>query len=130
MRQVQDKIERIALEVGAEVYNLGINPWQTVDQIGLQMNKPRYKAMDAYFNSISTYGRRMMRQTCTVQVNVDFGKDEQTLVKRFLATQYLAPFMTAIFANSPVVDNKLTEFKSLDLKFGRNLILQELALLI
>ena len=121
LRQVQDKIERIALEVGAEVYNLGINPWQTVDQIGLQMNKPRYKAMDAYFNSISTYGRRMMRQTCTVQVNVDFGKDEQTLVKRFLASQYLAPFMTAIFANSPVVDNKLTEFKSFRSKVWQEL---------
>ena len=76
------------------------------------MNKPRYKAMDAYFSSLSAYGRRMMRQTFTVQVNMDFGDDESTLVKRFLASQYLAPFMTAVFANNPIVDEKLTEFKS------------------
>ena len=35
---------------------------------------------------------------------MDFGRDEKTLVKRFVAAQYLAPFMTAIFANSPIVD--------------------------
>lgn len=112
LRQVQAKIETLSNDKDNVVCNLGINPWQTVDEIGLQMNKPRYKAMDAYFSSLSSYGRRMMRQTFTVQVNMDFGSEEDTLVKRFVASQYLAPFMTAIFANSPIVDNKLTEFKS------------------
>ena len=112
LRQIQTKIEQLSEEKENVVCNLGINPWQTVDEIGLQMNKPRYKAMDAYFSSLSAYGRRMMRQTFTVQVNMDFGDDESTLVKRFLASQYLAPFMTAVFANSPIVDEKLTEFKS------------------
>ena len=112
LRRVQSKIEALSSDRNYVVCNLGINPWQTVDEIGLQMNKPRYKAMDAYFSSLSSYGRRMMRQTFTVQVNMDFGRDEKTLVNRFVAAQYLAPFMTAIFANSPIVDNKLTEFKS------------------
>ena len=48
LRQIQTKIEQLSEEKENVVCNLGINPWQTVDEIGLQMNKPRYKAMDAY----------------------------------------------------------------------------------
>jgi glutamate--cysteine ligase len=96
----------------ATLFQFGMNPWLTVDEIGLQMNKARYKAMDSHFQKIGSYGRRMMRQTCTIQVNLDFGNSESTMAKRYLLANLLAPFGTAIFANSPVSDNSLNGYHS------------------
>ncbi len=97
----------------SELYFLttGINPWHTVEEIGLQVNKPRYAAMDEYFTAIGPYGRRMMRQTCSTQVNVDLG-DAQHMPRRWKAANLLAPIFTALFANSPIVNGKPTDFKS------------------
>ena len=89
---MQAKIEALSAERQKVVCNLGINPWQGVEEIGLQMNKPRYKAMDSYFSSLSAYGRRMMRQTFTVQVNMDFGDDESTLVNRIFSLSISCSF--------------------------------------
>lgn len=76
---------------------IGLNPWHSIDEIGLQMQKPRYLAMNEFFSQISPYGPRMMRQTCTVQVNLDFGRDQTTMAKRYLASLLLAPFSGAVF---------------------------------
>jgi glutamate--cysteine ligase len=97
---------------GITLLQTGINPWHTTAEIGLQMQKSRYQAMNKYFSRISEYGPRMMRQTCTVQVNLDFGADETTLAKRYLLGNLLAPVTTAIFANSPFVDGKDTGMQS------------------
>lgn len=112
MREVQAVLDQFADNLGIRIQQGGINPWQTTDEIGLQMDKPRYQGMTRYFNRIGPYGVRMMRQTCTIQINLDFGPDEQTMMKRFMLSQLLAPFATAIFANSPCVDGKLTDKKS------------------
>ena len=76
---------------------IGLNPWHSIDEIGLQMQKSRYLAMNEFFSGISPYGPRMMRQTCTVQVNLDFGPNETTMAKRYLASMLLAPFSGAVF---------------------------------
>jgi glutamate--cysteine ligase len=55
--------------------------------------------MDAYFATIGKSGRRMMRQTASIQLNVDAGEDPGA-TWRFL--NGLAPWLTAIFANSRV----------------------------
>jgi glutamate--cysteine ligase len=108
MNEVQSQIDRIYSDCGLAIAQVGINPWHTLGEIGLQMPKPRYRAMDQYYSQIGPYGQRMMRQTCTVQVNLDFGPDEMTLAKRYLASQLVSPLAAAMFAYSPVVDRKLT----------------------
>jgi glutamate--cysteine ligase len=62
--------------------------------------------MDKHFASLGPYGQRMMRQTCTVQVNLDFGPDDASLAKRYLLSQLMAPVAAAAFAYSPVVDRQ------------------------
>lgn len=104
MRQVQGILDEAFGREGIRFTQVGVNPWHTVAELGLQMPKSRYRAMDQYFSQIGPYGQRMMRQSCTIQVNLDFGPDEATLVRRYLACQLLAPIATATFANSPVVD--------------------------
>lgn len=68
--------------------------------------------MSKYFDKINRYGRQMMVQTSSLQVNMDTGIDWDTKVKRFLAANLLVPFATAIFANSPVIAGKANGYKS------------------
>lgn len=89
---------------GVNLVGIGFNPMATTDQVGLQMAKKRYRAMDSYFETIGPYGRQMMRQTCTVQVCLDFGPGEETMAKRFWLGQMLAPMAAGLFANSPIVN--------------------------
>ncbi|MFY7927611.1 MAG: glutamate-cysteine ligase family protein [Oligoflexus sp.] len=106
LREVQSIVRGAAAESGIRVIQIGMNPWLTVDEIGLQMTKPRYRAMDSFFTAQGPEGRRMMRQTCTIQVNLDFGGTEEVLAKRYLISNLVAPFATAMFANSPFLDGQ------------------------
>ena len=64
------------------------------------MPKGRYKLMDAYMQKVGTMGQTMMRRTCTVQVNLDFGS-EADMVQKLRVALALQPVATALFANSP-----------------------------
>jgi glutamate--cysteine ligase len=57
---------------------------------------PRYAAMEAYFDRLGPDGRRMMRDTAALQVNVDAGDD-----RRWRLAHALGPVLAAAFANSP-----------------------------
>lgn len=89
----------------------GLNPWQSVETVGLKMRKPRYMAMDRYFSNIGPYGQQMMRLSGSVQVSLDFGEPE-IAEKRWLATNLISPVFTALFGNSPFVAGKATGYKS------------------
>lgn len=104
MRSVQGDLDQGLEAHGIHLLQVGMNPWQDVTTLGLQMTKSRYQAMNTYLGRIGPSGARMMRQTCTIQVNLDFGRTEDLMVRRFLASQYIAPILGAVFANSPCVD--------------------------
>lgn len=87
--------------------SLGANPWHRVEEIGLQTEADRYRCMDAVFQSIGEFGRRMMRQTCAIQVNLDFGPPDR-MPLRWRGAHLLAPLALATFACSPVVDERVT----------------------
>ncbi|MEY4631492.1 MAG: hypothetical protein RIQ81_1612 [Pseudomonadota bacterium] len=119
--QVRDKVARHLRGFGIELVQTGINPWYTPEQIGLQMDKPRYVAMNKYFSRIGPFGPRMMRQTCTVQVNLDFGSSEDEMARRYLVSLLIAPFAGATFANSPYVDGKAAGVRGFRSKVWLNL---------
>ena len=104
----QRMIAKLLQEHAIDLLAIGINPWHTVDEIGLQITKPHYLALDAHFADLGSQGQRMMRQTCTNQVNLDCGTDQRTMAKRYLAANYIAPYAAAIFANSGVWDRSKT----------------------
>lgn len=89
----------------------GINPWHTVDEVGLKMKKPRYRAMDKHFASLGPFGQQMMRLTTALQLSLDLGVAE-TANRRWLAGTLLAPVMCAIFGNSPFAQGQLTGARS------------------
>ncbi|MBS1301018.1 glutamate--cysteine ligase [Loktanella sp. SALINAS62] len=104
------QVKEIADEIGAGFIGLGAAPEWTHDQMPL-MPKGRYKLMDAYMDTVGTHGKQMMRRTCTVQVNLDFGS-EADMVQKLRTAIALQPVATALFANSPFFEGAPNGHKS------------------
>ena len=94
-------LRTLARRRGFDFVAVGLHPWATVDAIGLRTPAPRYRAMQAHFDALGPHGRRMMRLTGSVQVNLDFGGPDE-LAERWELAQRLAPVLAATFANSAV----------------------------
>ena len=121
-RVIQEKLDRKLYELGGvTLAQIGLNPWHTVEEIGLQMTKSRYLAMNEFFGGVSEYGPRMMRQTCTVQVNLDFGNSESVMAKRYLASLLVAPFSGSVFNYSGISATAPTGMTGLRSKIWRHM---------
>ena len=113
------EVKHIADKIGAGFIGLGAAPIWTHEQMPL-MPKGRYKLMDRYMGNVGTHGTQMMRRTCTVQVNLDFGS-EADMVQKFRVALALQPVATALFANSPFFDGRENNHKSWRSRIWRNL---------
>ena len=101
---VFSKIASHLAQHNISLLQIGINPWHTVEQLGLQVKKQHYLLMQEHFKRFAPIGLRMMHQTCAIQTNLDYGNNDQLFVKRYLACLLIAPYSAAIFANSAVWD--------------------------
>ena len=92
------ELRAAARDEGITLASIGIDPENAVDRVPLQLSSPRYLAMTRYFETIGPSGVRMMRQTAATQLSVDPGPRPE---ERWRLLCDLAPYLTAIFANSP-----------------------------
>jgi glutamate--cysteine ligase len=83
---------------GIRLDSIGIDPFHDARSIPQQLPVERYRAMTDYFERIGPYGIRMMRQTAAIQVSVDRGSKP---MERWRLLNGLAPYLVAMFANSP-----------------------------
>ncbi len=113
------EVKSVADEIGVGFIGLGAAPVWTHDEMPL-MPKGRYKLMDAYMGKVGTHGRQMMRRTCTVQVNLDFGS-EADMVQKMRVGVALQPVATALFANSPFFEGAVNGHKSWRSRIWRDL---------
>ena len=113
------EVQSVSDEIGARFIGLGSAPHWTHDEMPL-MPKGRYKLMDAYMQKVGDLGTSMMRRTCTVQVNLDFGS-EADMVQKLRVSLALQPVATALFANSPFTEGKLNGHKSWRSRIWRDL---------
>ena len=84
------------------------------------MPKGRYKLMNNYMEKVGTMGTAMMRRTCTVQVNLDFGS-EADMVQKLRVSLALQPVAVALFSNSPFFEGKINGHKSWRSRIWRDL---------
>lgn len=89
---------------------LGMQPVSRLDEIEW-VPKKRYRIMAPYMPKVGTLGQRMMKQTATVQTNIDF-LDEKDAMAKFRTGMGLAPLLIAMFANSPICDGQLNGYRS------------------
>ena len=108
----QEILKIVTQNSGFHFAQFGTNPWFDVNEIKNQLHKPRYHALEKYFDNIGQYGKQMMLQTGSLHINLDLGHDPATRVKRIVAANLLVPFVTAMFANSSIVEGKKSGYKS------------------
>ena len=97
-KRVLRELRAAARDEGIILASVGIDPENSVDRVPLQLSSPRYLAMTRYFETIGPSGVRMMRQTAATQLSVDAGPRPE---ERWRLLCDLAPYLTALFANSP-----------------------------
>jgi glutamate--cysteine ligase len=96
-----------------EMVAAGVDHWRSTEVIGLQTPGDRYLAMQAHFDSIGQLGRRMMRQTASLQVCVDrIGGPNGA--RQWLAANLVGPALAAAFRNSRSDDNRTAIWLGVD----------------
>lgn len=105
-----EEIVTVGSELGIAFLGLGMQPLSTLEQIEW-VPKRRYRIMAPYMERVGRLGHRMMKQTATVQVNMDYGSEADAMMKLRVGMG-LVPLITAMFANSPVSDGDLNRFLS------------------
>ncbi|HEV8720339.1 MAG TPA: glutamate--cysteine ligase [Candidatus Binatia bacterium] len=96
--------------LGIIFLGLGMQPVSRLDQIEW-VPKQRYRIMAPYMLKVGKLGQRMMKQTATVQANIDYG-DEKDAMGKFRTGMGLAPILIAMFANSPICEGQLNGYRS------------------
>ncbi|HEY0527200.1 MAG TPA: glutamate-cysteine ligase family protein [Gemmatimonadaceae bacterium] len=118
---VSDLVTGIANAMSAEGMELltnGVDPYNTIDSVPLQLHRERYSEMTRYFDALSPSGIQMMRQTAALQINVERGEDP---VHGWRLLNALAPFVLALFANSSSYAGRDTGWQSYRSYFWRTL---------
>ena len=96
--------------LGVESVCLGYDPLSSLDQLQW-MPKGRYGLMKKYMPTKGNLGLEMMTLSCTVQVNLDYG-DEEDMRKKMQVSNALQPLATALWANSTVIKGKISPYQS------------------
>jgi glutamate--cysteine ligase len=99
LRSVVLPLRAAAAAEGITLLALGLDPANAIDDAPLLLDTRRYARMAEYLARRGPAGARMMRQTASFQMNLDFD-DEPWL--RWRVLNAAAPYAVAIFANSPV----------------------------
>src|SRR5207247_8283395 len=100
----------VGSELGLAFLGLGMQPVSRLEEIEL-VPKQRYRIMAPYMERVGTLGLRMMKQTATVQANIDYA-DERDAMLKLRVGMGVAPLVNAMFANSSVSDGELNGYMS------------------
>jgi glutamate--cysteine ligase len=106
----RDEMLTIARAHGVAWLAVGFRPLGTLADVPW-MPKGRYAIMREYLPTRGKLPLEMMKRTATVQANLDWA-DEADAQRKFVAAMSVTSIVTAIYANSPVVDGKDTGYQS------------------
>ena len=109
VRSVLDALQSSLEEQGVVLRSIGIDPYNDARDIPMQLPVERYQRMTEYLEQVGPFGIRMMRQTAALQLSIDRGENPSA---RWRLLNDLAPYVTAIFANSPLYLRRDTAHQS------------------
>jgi glutamate--cysteine ligase len=118
LRSVVAPLRAAAADEGIELLTLGIDPINPIECAPLLVHAKRYARMAAYLERRGSAGARMMRQTAAFQISLDFD-DEPWL--RWRVLNAAAPYVVAIFANSPIYAGAPSGYQSTRAQVWRTL---------
>ncbi len=100
-----DELSAVARDLDVAFVGLGMQPVSALDDIEW-VPKERYAIMREYMPRVGSLGQRMMKQTATIQANIDYA-DERDAMRKLHVGMALAPIINAMFANSCVSEGAL-----------------------
>jgi glutamate--cysteine ligase len=106
MRELSDISEKL----GIVWLGLGFHPLARNEDLAF-VPKLRYGVMRQYLPTRGRHGLDMMLRTCTVQANLDYASEEDA-IRKLRVSLRLQPIVTAMFANSPFVEGRITGERS------------------
>jgi glutamate--cysteine ligase len=109
LRSIVVPLRAAAANEGIELLAAGLDPCNRAEAAPLLLHTTRYTRMAEYLARIGPAGARMMRQTAAFQVSLDLD-DEPFL--RWRVLNAAAPYVVAIFANSPIYEGTSTGCRS------------------
>ncbi len=109
LRDTVGDLRDSASQAGISLLSDGVDPYNPIDTVPLQLHGPRYDAMAGYFDSIGSSGTRMMRQTASLQITVELGEH---VMDRWALLNALAPYLVAAYANSSNYAGETTGYAS------------------
>ena len=106
----RDLAHAVGDELGIAWLGIGHTPFATREEISW-MPKGRYAIMRRYLPTRGERGLDMMLRTGTVQANFDY-LDEADMAQKMRVAMAVSPLVSAIYANSPLVEGKATGWVS------------------
>ena len=104
------RIKTIAEKNNLFLIDFAVDPIFTPDLVEL-IDSEKYRLMYRCFSATGGHGSWMMRNTASVQVNIDY-QSENLAEKMAFAADCIAPLSSMLFANSPFVNGKPTGMKN------------------
>ncbi|HJP86392.1 MAG TPA: glutamate-cysteine ligase family protein [Gemmatimonadaceae bacterium] len=117
-RELVTTLRSAMQQAGIELVASGVDPFNDIGVVPLQLHRERYTGMTHYFDSIGPSGVRMMRQTAALQINVERGESP---LDRWLLLNAISPVVTALFSNSTHYAGKKTNHASFRAHLWRTL---------
>jgi glutamate--cysteine ligase len=105
-----EKCRAVAAELGLELLATGYRPWGRPDQVPW-MPKNRYTVMRPFLQARGRLAADMMAMTGSTQASFDFS-GERDMAEKLRVALAVQPAVTALCANSPVVDGRASGWLS------------------
>lgn len=105
-----DEVASVSSDLDIAWLGIGFHPFATHADLPW-VPKLRYGVMREYLPTRSPTGLDMMRRTSTVQANLDFSSEADAM-RKLVTLLRLSPVVTAMFANSPFVEGRITGERS------------------
>jgi len=99
------RAQALAECAGVSLTSVGTDPLRSCADVPLRLSTPRYCAMQDQFDRIGPDGRRMMRLTASLQVNIDLSPGRAG-AEQWLVANLAGPALASAFANSPTLDGQ------------------------
>ena len=105
-----DELKKACKNFNLKMIATSFDPFSKLESIP-KTPKQRYEIMTSEMPKYGKLSLEMMYQTCGTQINLDY-TSERDFIKKFKLSSFLAPLSIAIFANSPIKENKLNGYLS------------------
>ena len=105
-----DELKKACKNFDLKMVATSFDPFSKLENVP-KTPKQRYEIMTEEMPKNGKLSLEMMYQTCGTQINLDY-ISEKDFLKKFKLSSFLTPLSTAIFANSPIKENKLNGYLS------------------